>query len=107
MSISSLNGLSSAQKATPEAQANQARRRVEDAATQFEALMVAQLLEPITKMNESDSSTSSVLDMGKEQLAQAITSGGGLGLRKTILASLTRVEPSSLNHIPLNAGALK
>ena len=52
--------------------------------------MVGQLLEPVTKMNESDSSTSSVLDMGKEQLAQAITQGGGLGLKKTILASLKR-----------------
>ncbi len=90
MSISPIRGVGSAQQATPEAQDSKAKHRVEDAATQFEALMISQLLEPITKMNESDSSTSSVLDMGKEQLAQAITAGGGLGLKKTILASLKR-----------------
>ncbi len=90
MSIFAISSSSSAQNTTPEAKDNQARRRIEDAATQFEALMVGQLLEPVTKMNESDSSTSSVLDMGKEQLAQAITQGGGLGLKKTILASLKR-----------------
>ena len=89
MSISLIGGVNSAQ-VTPEAQDSKAKRRVEDAATQFEALMIGQLLEPITKMNESASSSSSVLDMGKEQLAQAITAGGGLGLKKTILASLKR-----------------
>ena len=90
MSLRSIDGLRPAQQATPEAKESQARRRVEDAATQFEALMISQLIEPIAKMNESDSSTSSVLDMGKEQLAQAITAGGGLGLKKTILTSLKR-----------------
>ena len=91
MSIPPIGGVGSARQATPEGQDSKAKRRVEDAATQFEALMIGQLLEPITKMNESDSSTSSVLDMGKEQLAQAITAGGGLGLKKTILASLKRI----------------
>ena len=87
MSVSAIHG---APAALTEAQVSKNTRRIEEAATQFEALMIGQLLEPITKMNESDSSTSSVLDMGKEQLAQALTAGGGLGLRKTILASLKR-----------------
>ena len=90
MSVPSIGGLRPSPQSTPEANESMARRRVEDAATQFEALMISQLIEPIAKMNESDSSTSSVLDMGKEQLAQAITAGGGLGLKKTILASLKR-----------------
>ena len=90
MSLPSIGGLRPSPQASPEAKESLARRRVEDAATQFEALMISQLIEPIAKMNESDSSTSSVLDMGKEQLAQAITAGGGLGLKKTILASLKR-----------------
>ena len=90
MSVPSIGGLRPSPQSNPEANESLARRRVEDAATQFEALMISQLIEPIAKMNESDSSTSSVLDMGKEQLAQAITAGGGLGLKKTILASLKR-----------------
>ena len=90
MKIGSPPTLANSLASSPEIKENKAIRRIEEAATQFEALMVGQLLEPLTKLNESDSSSSSILDMGKEQLAQAITSGGGLGLKKSILASLNR-----------------
>jgi Rod binding domain-containing protein len=91
MKIASPPSLTQTIASSWETKSSQASRRIEDAATQFEALLVGQLLEPLTKMSESDSSSSSVLDMGKEQLAQAITAGGGLGLKKSILTSLNRV----------------
>ena len=62
--------------------------RISEAAAQFESLMIGQLLEPLTKTDGDSPSSSSVLDMGKDQLAQAITAGGGIGLRQTILRSL-------------------
>lgn len=64
--------------------------KLEDAAGQFEALMIGQLLESLTKTGSpggEESSGTSLLEMGKDQLAQAISAGGGLGLKKTILAS--------------------
>ena len=67
------------------------RSKLEDAAGQFEALMIGQLLESLTKTGSpggEESSGTSLLEMGKDQLAQAISAGGGLGLKKTILASL-------------------
>lgn len=65
--------------------------KLEDAAGQFEALMIGQLLESLTKTGSpggEESSGTSLLEMGKDQLAQAISAGGGLGLKKTILASI-------------------
>ena len=65
--------------------------KLEDAAGQFEALMIGQLLESLTKTGSpsgEESSGTSLLEMGKDQLAQAISAGGGLGLKKTILNSL-------------------
>ena len=72
--------------------ARKAHRKIEEAAGQFEALMIGQLLESMTKtgLPNEDSSGSSVLEMGKDQLAQAISNGGGLGLKKTIMNSFDR-----------------
>ena len=73
------------------------KNRIEEAAGQFEALMIGQLLESMTKtgLPNEDSSGSSILEMGKDQLAQAISAGGGLGLKKTIMNSFDKEKRTS------------
>ena len=63
-------------------------KKIAGAAEQFESLMISQLLESLTQA-EGDSSAST-LDMGKQQMAQAIAAGGGLGLKKMIVESMKR-----------------
>lgn len=74
-------------------------RNITKAASDFEALLVAQLLRS-ARGSESgwlatgdDQSASSLLEMGEEHLAQSITAAGGLGLAKMIAQGLR--QPSA------------
>ena len=62
--------------------------KLASAAEQFESLMIGQLLESVTQAEGEGSA--STLDMGKQQMAQAIAAGGGLGLKKMIMESMNR-----------------
>jgi Rod binding domain-containing protein len=59
------------------------------AASQFEALFVAQMLRSVRESAQtgSDESSSAMRDIADEQFAQALAEGGGLGLARTIEAS--------------------
>src|SRR5579884_1649259 len=67
-------------------------KRVHDAASQFEALMIGEMLRNIKEDEQGgcfgdtdgDSSADVAGDMGQEFVAQAIASAGGLGLASTI-----------------------
>jgi Rod binding domain-containing protein len=69
--------------------------RVRDAAQQFEALLLAQMLQSVRE-NESegwlgtgqDSAASSAMAIAEEQFAHLMAAGGGLGLTKLIVAGL-------------------
>jgi flagellar protein FlgJ len=69
--------------------------KIKQAAQQFEALLMGQILKEMStaarsgSLGESDSSTSSVLEMAQEQFAQALASRGGLGLTNMVLRDLT------------------
>ena len=63
-------------------------RKLSGAAEQFESLMISQLLESVTQAEGEGSAAT--LDMGKQQMAQAIAVGGGLGLKKMILESINK-----------------
>ena len=63
-------------------------KKLAGAAEQFESLMIGQLLESVTQAEGEGSA--STLDVGKQQMAQAIAAGGGLGLKKMILESINR-----------------
>jgi Rod binding domain-containing protein len=71
-------------------------RNIAKAASDFEALLVAQLLRSARGSDSGwlatgdDQSSSSLLEMGEEQLAQSITAAGGLGLAKMIVQGLRR-----------------
>lgn len=66
-------------------------RKIRDAAQQFEALLVGQLLKSARAESEgwldgeSDSASGPALEFAEEQLAAALSSQGGLGLAAMIV----------------------
>jgi Rod binding domain-containing protein len=71
--------------------------KIRKSATDFEALLIAQMLksarEPGGGMtgdaDEQDETNSTVLELGEQQLGQALSSSGGLGIAKMVIAGLT------------------
>ena len=80
---------SPASKDTPE--------KVRKAATDFEALLIAQMLKSARESgggvtgdaDEQDETNATVIELGEQQLAQALSNSGGLGLAKMVIAGLT------------------
>ena len=71
--------------------------RVEDAAQQFEALLIAQILHSAHEgqggwLGSSDSSASCATDYAEQQMAAVLAQQGGLGLSKLITAGLNRED---------------
>jgi Rod binding domain-containing protein len=69
--------------------------KVQDAARQFEALLLSQMLKSARQAGAGgwlgtgdDPSASSAMEIAEEQFAQALSSGGGLGLAKLIVSGL-------------------
>ncbi len=86
----------SAQIPAPNAERNAAHSKVEDAAEQFEALLIAQMLKA-ARGDEGgwlgsgeDSTASSAMGMAEEFLASALSAQGGLGLASLIRQGLDR-----------------
>jgi len=69
-------------KDTPEA--------IADAARQFEALLIAQMLKSAREASEEADSTASCLnEIAEQQFAGLLAANGGLGLAKLVAAHLT------------------
>ena len=70
-------------------------KRETGAAQDFEALLIGQMLRSMREQGSSwlgtgdDSAGATAFAFGEEELAKAITKGGGLGLSKIIAAGLT------------------
>jgi Rod binding domain-containing protein len=68
--------------------------KVADAARQFEALLLAQLLRAARGSGEGwlgageDASASSALELAEEQFAAALSAQGGLGLARLVVSGL-------------------
>jgi Rod binding domain-containing protein len=86
---SSAGSAASGSKDTPE--------KIRKAATDFEALLIAQMLKLAREAgggitgdaDEQDETNATMLELGEQQLAQALSSSGGLGLAKMVIAGLT------------------
>jgi len=71
--------------------------KIRQAAADFEALLIAQMLKSARESgggitgdaDEQDETNSTVLELGEQQLAQAMASSGGLGLANIVIAGLT------------------
>lgn len=66
--------------------------RVKDAARQFEALLIGQMLKGMRESEGGwmgtgdDQSMSSAMEYAQEMFAQSLSAGGGLGLAKVVAA---------------------
>jgi Rod binding domain-containing protein len=70
--------------------------KVEGAAKQFEALMIAQMLRTARENTEDEDSTSStMLDLADQQFSQVLSNNGGLGLAKLIVKGLNQGQTNA------------
>lgn len=75
----------------------QKRAKLVDAAQQFEATMLQELLKPMQHGQDSwggevkgdDSATDTISSFGTEAIAKAISKGGGFGIAKQIVSKVT------------------
>ena len=78
----------------PEAMARQKHGRLVDAAQQFEATMLQELLKPMQRGQDGwdeksdDSASSTISSFGSEAMAKALAMGGGFGIAKQIVAKV-------------------
>lgn len=86
---------------------------VKKAATQFEALLVGEVLKSARASDGSgwmdtdgDDAGSILSEVSEQQLSQALAAGGGLGLAKTIAAGLSKTA-SKANVNATDKGAKK
>ena len=68
--------------------------RIGHAATDFEALLLGQMLKSAREACESDDEekdpNSTMIDFSEQQFAQALASSGGFGIAKMVVAGLTK-----------------
>ena len=71
---------------------------LKDAAGKFEALLIAQMLKSARKTDsggwsgEADQSTSAIMDMAEQNLAEMLGSQGSLGLAKMVVSQVGKKE---------------
>jgi flagellar protein FlgJ len=69
------------------------QKKVEGAAKQFEALMIAQMLRSAREESEEgDSSSSTMMDVADQQFSQVLSNNGGLGIAKLIEKGLSNAN---------------
>jgi Rod binding domain-containing protein len=77
--------------------------KVEGAAKQFEALMIAQMLRTAREDTEDGSSSSStMLDVADQQFSQVLANNGGLGLASLIVKGLNQGQANANHQHPAN-----
>lgn len=77
--------------------------RIQDAACQFESLMMAQLMKSMHESDKGwlgdsgdDQAGSTATELAEEQFAQALARQGGLGLARMVVSGLhAQTEPAS------------
>jgi len=86
------------------AQKTDTPQKTKDAAAQFEALLVGQILKSAHGEEGGwlgageDQTAASAMQMADEYLAKAMTSHGGLGLARMISSSLDQAAANAANH---------
>ncbi len=72
--------------------------KIQQAARDFEALLLAQMLKSareasgggLTGDGDDDNANSTMIELGEQQFAQALASGGGLGIAKIVETGLAK-----------------
>ena len=88
----------------PPASTTQQPKKIHDAAQQFEALMVGEMLKTARESDpdgwmgtDEGTGDDSAMDMAESQFANALAKNGGLGLSKMIESSLQHATADSQN----------
>jgi Rod binding domain-containing protein len=91
-SLPGLGATATSQQRTPDNP-----ERIADAAKQFEALLLAQMLKTVRESEESgwmgtgeDQSAAAAIGLAEEYFAQALATSGGLGISELIVSGLER-----------------
>jgi len=73
---------------------NTDKAKLKDAAGKFEAMLIAQMLKSARKTDaagwsgEADQSSTAIMEMGEQQLADMLGAQGGLGLAQMVVSQL-------------------
>jgi flagellar protein FlgJ len=80
----------------------QSPKKLQDAAKQFEALMIGQMMKTVRDSGEGswlsegdEAGEDSSMSMAEEQFAQAMASNGGLGLAKMVMRTMSHAGAAS------------
>jgi Rod binding domain-containing protein len=65
-------------------------KNIPEAAQQFEALLLGQMLKDVGPQDSEDPTAEPMWDMAAQQFAQVLSKNGGLGLAKLIAGGLER-----------------
>ncbi len=95
--------LTSGAAVTANAAAKNSPEKIRQAATQFESLLIGQMLKSMHEDGDGegwlgtgeDQTASSAMGMADEYLAQAMSKRGGFGLAKSVAAGLEKASNSS------------
>jgi Rod binding domain-containing protein len=78
------------------------RSKLADAAQQFEAMLLQELLKPMRSGEDDlsgekneDSSFDTIASFGTESVAKAISKSGGLGIAKQVIQQLSQEKPAN------------
>ena len=82
--------------AVPPAAPGDSPEKIRKLAQDFEALLIAQMLKSAREAgggitgdaDEQDETNSTVVELGEQQMAQALAASGGLGIAKMVMAGL-------------------
>jgi flagellar protein FlgJ len=75
--------------------------KITDAARQFEALLIGQMMKSMQDSEggwmgtDEDDASASAMEYAQEMFAQSLSAGGGLGLAKLVAKGLTPPPPKS------------
>jgi Rod binding domain-containing protein len=97
MALSAIHAAPAPLSGSPSASSKDSPEKIGKAAKDFEALLIAQMLKSARESgggmtgdsDEQDETNSTVLELGEQQMAQALSNSGGLGLAKMVVAGLT------------------
>ena len=74
--------------------------RIEDAAKQFEALLIGQMLRSAREAasgDDDDSTRSTMLDIGDQQFSKLLANNGGMGLARMVVSGLEQSTREKTN----------
>jgi peptidoglycan hydrolase FlgJ len=82
---------------SPSAVSKDTPEKIRKAARDFEALLIAQMLKSARESgggmtgdaDEQDETNATMVELGEQQMAQALSSSGGLGIANMVIAGLT------------------